>query len=104
MRYTCEALGVMFVVVNSRYAGTKMSQWYLAEWIKCRVNRTLAWAKQNVAPGFRLVLGLVLVCGGIFGFPPVLGFWMIPLGIAVAALDIRPLSQLFARQVHWKQK
>ena len=95
MRYTCEALGVMFAVVISGYAGTKMSQWNLAEWIKCRVNRTLAWVKQNVAPGFRFVLGLLLVCGGIFGFLPVLGFWMMPLGIAVAALDIRPLSRFF---------
>ena len=43
--------------------------------------------------GARLVLGLLLILGGVLGFLPVLGFWMIPLGIAVAALDIRPLWQ-----------
>jgi hypothetical protein len=47
--------------------------------------------RRNVPPGLRLVLGLVLIVAGIFGFLPVLGFWMIPLGIFIAALDIRPL-------------
>ena len=50
-----------------------------------------AWVKAHVPPGLRLVLGLVLIVGGIFGFLPVLGFWMIPLGIAVAALDVVPV-------------
>jgi hypothetical protein len=44
-----------------------------------------------VPPGLRLLLGLLLIVGGVFGFLPILGFWMIPLGIAVAALDILPL-------------
>jgi len=34
-------------------------------------------------------MGLML--GGVFGFLPVVGFWMFPLGIAIAALDIKPL-------------
>ncbi len=33
--------------------------------------------------------------GGVFGFLPILGFWMIPLGLAIAALDIRPLWRRF---------
>jgi hypothetical protein len=28
--------------------------------------------------------------GGVFGFLPILGFWMFPLGIAFIALDIPP--------------
>ena len=47
--------------------------------------------RQRVPPGLRLVLGLLLVVGGFFAVLPVLGLWMIPLGIAVAALDIVPL-------------
>ncbi|MEO1139218.1 MAG: GNAT family N-acetyltransferase [Pseudomonadota bacterium] len=49
-------------------------------------------------PGLRLILGIVLIIGGVFGFLPILGFWMIPLGVAVAALDIRPLY----RHLHGK--
>ncbi|QFT96645.1 hypothetical protein FIU85_04975 [Roseovarius sp. THAF8] len=47
--------------------------------------------RSRVPPGLRLVLGILLIIGGIFGFLPVLGFWMIPLGIAVASLDVVPV-------------
>lgn len=56
-----------------------------------RLKRGLVHVRRRVPPGLRLVLGLVLIVGGIFGFLPVLGFWMIPLGIAIAALDVLPL-------------
>jgi len=59
--------------------------------IKARTKRALVWVRTNVPPGLRLLLGLALIAGGVLGFLPVLGFWMIPLGIAVAALDIGPL-------------
>ena len=29
----------------------------------------------------RVVLGLILIVGGILGFLPILGFWMLPLGV-----------------------
>lgn len=47
--------------------------------------------RRHVPPGFRWPVGLLLICFGVVGFLPVVGFWMIPLGIAVAAMDIRPL-------------
>lgn len=49
------------------------------------------WARRHIPPGLRLVLGVLLICGGVLGFLPVLGFWMIPLGIAVAAADVLPI-------------
>jgi hypothetical protein len=56
-----------------------------------RMARILVRIRQRVPPGGRLLLGLLLMLGGVFGFMPVVGFWMIPLGIAVAALDIKPV-------------
>ena len=53
--------------------------------------RFLVRARRRLPPGTRLVVGLLLMVGGVFGFLPVLGFWMIPLGLGVAALDIKPL-------------
>ncbi len=35
----------------------------------------------------RLVLGCLLVVGGILGFLPILGFWMIPLGLYILSKD-----------------
>ena len=53
--------------------------------------RARAWVTAHMPPGLRLVLGLLLILAGVFGFLPVLGFWMIPLGVAIAALDVVPL-------------
>ena len=53
--------------------------------------RSLAWVRDNVPWGLRTLLGMVLIVGGVFGFLPVLGFWMIPFGIAFVLFDIRDL-------------
>jgi hypothetical protein len=39
--------------------------------------------------------------GGVFGFLPVLGFWMLPLGLALIALDLPPLRKHIER---WMEK
>ncbi|PIV76021.1 MAG: hypothetical protein COW55_03130 [Rhodobacteraceae bacterium CG17_big_fil_post_rev_8_21_14_2_50_65_11] len=41
--------------------------------------------------GARLLLGLMPIAGGLVGFRSVVGFWMLLLGIAVAALDVKPV-------------
>jgi hypothetical protein len=35
----------------------------------------------------RMALGAVLILGGLLGFLPILGFWMVPLGIIVLSVD-----------------
>jgi hypothetical protein len=45
----------------------------------------------------RIVIGVVLVIFGLFGFLPVLGFWMIPLGFLVLANDIPAVRRLNRR-------
>ena len=57
------------------------------------VARGRAAVRRRVRPGFRWPVGLVLIVLGFLGFLPVLGFWMIPLGVLVAALDVRPLMR-----------
>ena len=37
----------------------------------------------------RIVIGTVLVICGFLGFLPVLGFWMVPLGLLVLSQDLR---------------
>lgn len=36
----------------------------------------------------RIPLGIILVLGGIFSFLPVLGIWMLPLGLLLLAVDL----------------
>ena len=54
--------------------------------------RILHWGKADVPPVLRSVVGVLLMCGGVLGFLPVLGFWMFPLGLAFIALDL-PFTQ-----------
>ncbi|TGV62913.1 hypothetical protein EN803_36550, partial [Mesorhizobium sp. M2D.F.Ca.ET.160.01.1.1] len=37
--------------------------------------------------GLRIVIGMLLTLGGILGFLPILGFWMIPLGLLVLSYE-----------------
>ncbi|HEY1504002.1 MAG TPA: hypothetical protein VGF92_06865 [Stellaceae bacterium] len=60
---------------------------------KDALRRGVKWGQENVPPGLRSLLGVVLIIGGVFGFLPILGFWMIPLGGALIALDIPPLRR-----------
>ncbi|MBI3678429.1 MAG: hypothetical protein HY243_17605 [Proteobacteria bacterium] len=60
-------------------------------------------------PGTRLirtVLGIALCIGGLLGFLPVLGFWMLPLGILVLSVDFHPIRRgrrRFERWWGWRQ-
>lgn len=50
--------------------------------------RTLRWGERHVPVGVRSLVGILLMVGGVFGFLPIVGFWMLPLGLAFIALDI----------------
>ena len=46
----------------------------------------------------RIGLGTMLVGGGLLGFLPVLGFWMVPLGFLVLSVDL-PAIRRWRRQM-----
>jgi hypothetical protein len=48
-------------------------------------------------PILRILLGLVMVVGGLLGFLPVLGFWMVPFGLAILAIDFPPVRRFQRR-------
>jgi len=60
--------------------------------------RVVIWGDRNIPRGLRSVAGVVLICGGFVGFLPILGFWMIPAGLALIALDIPGLR---SRVLEW---
>lgn len=55
----------------------------------------------------RVPLAILFILGGILGFLPILGFWMVPLGFFLLAIDIpalqNPVSALFIRLRRWGQ-
>ena len=50
--------------------------------------RLLERIRRPEARWIRIPLGLLLILGGIFSFLPVLGIWMLPLGLLLLALDL----------------
>jgi hypothetical protein len=59
--------------------------------------RTIKFALRPDALLVRLPLAIALIGGGFLGFLPILGFWMLPLGLALLAFDLPFLRGPLAR-------
>jgi len=59
-------------------------------------------------PGTRLqrtILGVALCIGGVLGFLPIVGFWMLPLGVLVLSLEYHPIRRFRRRfEVWWGRR
>ncbi|HWV40401.1 hypothetical protein [Pseudorhodoplanes sp.] len=53
---------------------------------------------------WRVPTASLLVVGGIFGFLPILGFWMLPLGLVLLAVDLPRLQPPLARLLSWIER
>ena len=64
------------------------------------------YRKVRTAPRVtRIFIGAGLVIGGIFGFLPVLGVWMIPLGLVLMFFDVPWVkARWLAFRLWWKEK
>lgn len=53
----------------------------------------------------RITMGVTLVILGMFGFLPVLGFWMIPLGILVLSYEFASVRRFRRRfEIWWAER
>ncbi|HEX6978130.1 MAG TPA: hypothetical protein VF342_02420 [Alphaproteobacteria bacterium] len=50
---------------------------------------------------FRIPAAIILIAAGFVGFLPILGFWMIPLGLLLIAQDVPFLRRPMARMLAW---
>jgi hypothetical protein len=50
---------------------------------------------------FRVLIGVALIFGGILGFLPILGFWMVPLGLLVLSHDSHFVRRQRRRLAVW---
>jgi hypothetical protein len=73
----------------------------LLDALPLRVRRSYEWLTKPEARWIRWPLGIALIVGGIFGFLPVLGFWMIPLGALLIGEDILPVRRATLRILGW---
>ncbi len=49
----------------------------------------------------RKTIGVLLIVGGVLGFLPVVGYWMIPLGLALLAVDWPLARRANRRLIVW---
>jgi len=64
----------------------------------------LHWIRQPSSRWVRMPLGVVLILGGVFSFLPILGIWMLPLGLFLLALDLPFLQGPINRLSFWVQR
>ncbi len=69
----------------------------LPRWIA----RWLSWMRTPESRYVRIPASIALIVGGFVGFLPVLGFWMIPLGLLLLAQDVPALRPLMRRLLAW---
>lgn len=68
-----------------------------------QVRGALVWLRRPQVRLIRLPIAFLLILGGIFSFLPVLGIWMLPLGLLLAGIDVPLLRGPVARGVNWFQ-
>jgi len=71
--------------------------------VKRRLRPILDRVKSMPASG-RTIIGILLLIGGFLGVLPVLGFWMIPLGLIVLSTDWPWARRAYLSVVVWLRK
>ena len=66
--------------------------------------RFVGWLRKPSSRLVRIPLAILLMVGGIFAFLPVLGFWMLPLGLILIAQDLPFLQGPIARGLGWVER
>lgn len=73
----------------------------LSERLADQLARAVRRSDAHIPRGVRSLVGLLAMAAGVVGFLPILGFWMLPLGVALIALDIPPLRR---RLLRWAER
>lgn len=71
--------------------------------------RALNFLRRPAARLIRVPLGVLFVLGGVFSILPLLGIWMLPLGLLLLAVDLHlvrgPITRLVgAIQLFWRKR
>ena len=62
------------------------------------------WSRRPSSRWVRVPAGVFLIGASILGFLPVLGFWMLPLGLVLLAEDLLPARWSIARLLDWVER
>ena len=77
---------------------------FLVGRLPSRLGSIVRWLRRPSSLWIRAPVAVLLVCGGLFGFFPVLGFWMLPIGMVLLADDLQALRPLRTRILDWIER
>lgn len=77
---------------------------WIAERLPEKGARFVRWVRQPSSRWVRIPLALLLVAGGILSFLPILGLWMLPLGLLLIAQDVPFLQKPLADALGWIER
>lgn len=66
--------------------------------------RFVTWIRKPRLRIIRIISGVLLVLFGVVGFLPILGFWMVPLGLLLLAQDVAFLRRPVVRVIEWCER
>ena len=66
--------------------------------------RSIRWLRVPSSRWIRLPVGLLLIAGGVFSVLPLLGLWMLPLGLLLLAEDVPFLRRPMLRTMLWLER
>ncbi|MBR1125989.1 hypothetical protein JQ628_31005 [Bradyrhizobium lablabi] len=69
-----------------------------------RPAKCVAWLRKPSSRWVRIPLAILLMIGGVLGFLPILGLWMLPLGLLLFAQDVPWLQPPLARALAWVER
>jgi hypothetical protein len=64
----------------------------------------IRWLRRPSSLWLRMPAGVLLICGGTLGFVPILGFWMLPVGLVLLADDVPLLRSVRSRILEWIER
>ena len=64
----------------------------------------LVWLRRPSRWPIRIVAALAMLIGGLLSFLPVLGLWMLPLGLIIIAQDVTSLQWPLLRAFRWADR
>jgi len=69
--------------------------------VPVRVSQFIRWLRKPSSFPVRLLVALLLILGGLFSFLPILGLWMLPLGLLLIAQDVPLLQKPLVSALAW---
>ena len=64
----------------------------------------VSWVRKPTSIYVRIPLAFLLVVGGFLSFLPVLGLWMLPVGLLLFTQDVPPLQKPMAQGLGWIER